>query len=94
MDGDLLHPRTVACAVPPKKVHVREHLHKIITFCFSFQFFEDIFTGVVLFSFCFKICAIKYDYEILLFKELHFAIDKTSMSSVFFTVPISVLAEV
>ena len=90
MDGDLLHPRTVACAVPPKKVHVREHLHKIITFCFSFQIFEDIFNRVVLFSFC----AIKYDYEILLFKELRFAIDKTSMSSVLVMVPIFVLAGV
>ena len=55
---------------------------------------KNIFSGLDLFSFCFKICAIKYDYEILLFKELHFAIDKTSMSSVLVTVPIFVLAEV
>ena len=56
--------------------------------------FEEIFTGVVFFSFRFKICAFEYDYEILLFRELHFAIDKTSKSTVLVTVPIFVLAEV
>ena len=36
----------------------------------------------------------KYNYEILLFKKLHFAIDETSMSTVLVTVPIFVLAKV
>ena len=78
----------------PRKSMSENTYTKLSHFCFSFQIFEDIFTAVVLFSLCFKICATKYNQEILLFIKLHFAIDETSMSTVLVTVPIFVLAKV